>query len=129
MIACGKVKLVFCTAQHYSITYLQPRRRMSQEGLIGGLVDHIPRTSQTLASFFFLAGLKEWSYTACVAPTASSILCGLRWSPFPRPLKCDRLASTRAIIPYQLDICVFVQVWIGMEFQGYQVIHLASRRG
>ena len=37
------------------------------------------------------------------------------------PLKCDRLLAACCVIADELNVCVFVEVWVGVELEGDKV--------
>lgn len=57
-----------------------------------------------------------------ISPSCSSVLLCLRWAPLPLPLECDGLLAACSVIADELNVCVFVEVWVGVELEGDKVL-------
>jgi hypothetical protein len=66
----------------------------------------------------------ETTNIARVSPSAPFILQGLGRLPLPTPIEGDGLTARSGIVADEGDICVFVEVWIGVELSCYQSFHL-----
>jgi hypothetical protein len=73
---------------------------------------------------------KAWGTDAAAcAPTASATFVGLGGRPFPGPLKLHRGTAAGGVVAYQLDLGVLVEVGIGVELAGDEVVKLSGAVG
>lgn len=69
------------------------------------------------------------SYAAAVSPAATSVFRSLWRPPLPRPLKGYRGAAVCGVVAYQVHVCVFVKIGVGMKFSRDKILDLARGGG
>lgn len=60
--------------------------------------------------------------TAAVSPSRAAVLLCLWWTPLPLPLKGNRFLAAGRKVADELDIGVLVEVWVGVKFEGDEVL-------
>lgn len=73
--------------------------------------------------------MAEATNTTRVSPTSAPIFRILGRLPLPRPLKGNGRTAIGGVVANEGDICVLVEVRIGVEFPGHESFHLSGRGG
>ena len=76
-------------------------------------------------------GVQIWwtPYTTRVPPSTTLIFGRPRRLPPPRPFEADGRAAARIEVPHKFDICIFVQIRVGVELARYQILDLSGIGG
>ena len=87
---------------------------------------HLSVCHALLHRLWFVAGKTN---TARVSPASALVLCVLGGFPCPRPIESSGRVAVGAVVANQGNVCVLVEVRIGVELPGDQGFYLLGRGG